>query len=190
MTHHLSRRGLVGSAAAIALLPAAALADASFGPKVGTRAPEVGSLPDQNGDKHTLDDLAGPKGVVLMFYRSAKWCPFCQAQLIAMNGVAAEIEKRGYKLVGISYEPPQVNKTFIDRRGLTYTLLSDRGSKVINRWKLRDPQYPPGNMAYGVPRPIIFVIGRDNVIKAALAEETFQKRPAPALVLQTLDGLS
>ena len=53
---------------------------------------------------------------MLVFYRSAGWCPFCQAQLIAINESAAEIEKRGYKIVGLSYDEPSVAKTFIERR--------------------------------------------------------------------------
>ena len=65
-------------AASISLgLTTTAHADASFGPKVGTRAPDTGVLSDQFGKTHRLSDLAGRKGVVLMFYRSAGWCPFC-----------------------------------------------------------------------------------------------------------------
>jgi hypothetical protein len=61
---------------------------------------------------------------------------------------------------------------------------------VIDRYGLRDPAYPPGNRAHGVPRPIIFFIGRDGVIRAKLFEETFKKRPPLSLVLETLDRLS
>ena len=77
--------------------------------------------------------------------------------------------------------------SFTSKRAITYALLSDPKSEVIDRYGLRDPAYPPGNRAYGVPRPIIFVIGRDGAIKAKLFEATFQKRPPLALVLETLD---
>jgi peroxiredoxin len=190
MPFPLNRRTILAVAALATLAVATtANADAPFGPKVGTRAPDVGVLADQGGRMHAVRDLAGPKGVVLMFFRSAEWCPFCQAQLIAMNGGAAEIERRGYKVVGLSYDPPAATKAFTDRRGITYPLLSDPGSKVIDGWGLRDPQYPPGNRAYGVPRPAIFVIDRKGVIRASLAEETYQKRPPVTEVLKALDGI-
>ncbi len=190
MPFPLNRRAVLAVAAVATLaVGSAAKADAPFGPKVGTRAPDVGALADQAGKVRPLRDLAGPKGVVLMFFRSAEWCPFCQAQLIAMNGGAAEIERRGYKLVGVSYDDPSKNKAFADRRGITYELLSDPGSKVIDGWGLHDPQYPPGNRAYGVPRPAIFVIDRKGVIRASLAEETYQKRPPVEAVLKALDGI-
>jgi peroxiredoxin len=166
-----------------------ALAEASFGPKPGVQAPAIGALPDQYGKPKTLEKLGGPRGTVLMFYRSAGWCPFCQAQLIAMNEGAAAIERRGYKIVGISYDEPSVTKAFTERRKIGYALLSDPKSEVIDRWGLRDPAYAPGTHAYGVPRPIIFVIDRHNTIRASLAEETFKTRPPVAVVIETLDSL-
>lgn len=190
MLFQLDRRALMAMALCGALAPGAvAQADAPFGPKVGARAPDIGVRADQTGAMRRLSDLAGSKGVVLMFFRSAAWCPFCQAQLIAMNDGVAEIEKRGYKIVGLSYEPPSVNKTFTERRSIRYALLSDPKSEVIDRWGLRDPQYPPGNRAHGVPRPVIYVIDRQGVIRASLAEETFQKRPPVGEVLKAIDGL-
>jgi len=107
-----------------------------------------------------------------------------------LNGGVAEIEKRGYALAGISYEPPQVDAQFIEKRGIKYTLLSDPMSEIIDRYNLRDPQYPPGNRAYGVPRPIIFILDRNGVIKAKLYEDTFKKRPPVGLVIETLDKVA
>lgn len=42
------------------------------GPEVGSRMPAF-QAPDQNGKTHTLQSLLGPKGAVLVFYRSADW---------------------------------------------------------------------------------------------------------------------
>lgn len=191
MTHRIHRRALAfGVAAASLMFALEARADATFGPKVGSVAPDIGARPDQSGRVRRLSELSGSKGIVLMFFRSAGWCPFCQAQLIAMNDGAAEIERRGYKIVGLSYDGPTVTKAFSDRRALSYVLLSDPKSEAIDRWGLRDPQYPAGNRAYGVPRPIIFIIDRRGVIRASLAEETFQKRPPVSVVLKAIDDLT
>ena len=54
-------------ALAAALLPA----DAP-GPAVGAKSPGF-SLSDQNGQTRTLESLMGPKGLMLVFYRSADW---------------------------------------------------------------------------------------------------------------------
>jgi peroxiredoxin len=160
-----------------------------LGPAVGTVAPSIGTPPDQTGKPRALADLMGSKGLVLMFFRSAAWCPYCQAQLIDMNGGLAEIEKRGYRLAGLSYDQPKVLADFTEKRQIGYTFLSDPKSEVIDRYNLRDPQYPPGSFAYGVPRPIIFILDTHGVIKAKLFEATFKTRPPVTAVIAQIDSL-
>ena len=167
--------------------PVAANPDFDLGPPMGSKAPTIGTPLDESGKPRSMESLMGDRGLVLFFFRSAAWCPFCQAQLMDLNSGVGEIEKRGYGLAGISYEPPQVDADFIAKRSIKYTLLSDPKSEVIDRYNLRDPQYPPGNRAYGVPRPIIFILDRNGVIKAKLYEATFMKRPPVGLVIETLD---
>ena len=43
-----------------------------LGPQVGEWIPDF-SLTDQNGKPWTLQSIMGPKGVMLVFYRSADW---------------------------------------------------------------------------------------------------------------------
>ena len=43
-----------------------------LGPQVGERVPDF-SLRDQNGQTRTLASVMGPKGLMLVFYRSADW---------------------------------------------------------------------------------------------------------------------
>ena len=167
-----------------------AVAQQELGPPVGTKAPDIGTLSDQKGTPRSLSSLMGTNGLVLFFVRSADWCPYCQAQMIDLNGAVEAIERRGYKMASISYDNPQILSTFIERRTIKFTMLSDPGSKIIDLYKLRDPQYPPGSFAYGVPRPIIFVLDKTGTIKAKLYEETYQKRPPASLVVETLDNLA
>ena len=44
----------------------------TLGPKVGARVPEF-TLQDQHGATRTLKSTFGPKGAVLVFFRSADW---------------------------------------------------------------------------------------------------------------------
>jgi peroxiredoxin len=160
-----------------------------LGPPVGATAPDIGTRLDQTGRPQRLTDLMGKNGLDLFFFRSAEWCPYCQAQLIDVNGGVAEIEKRGYHVAGLSYDSPEILQAFTVKRHLTYTLLSDPKSEIIDLYKLRDPQYPPGSRAYGVPRPIIFMLDAQGVIKAKLYEESFKDRPPVTEVISKLDEL-
>jgi hypothetical protein len=42
------------------------------GPEPGERIPEF-TLPDQQGAPRSLENLAGPNGLLLVFHRSADW---------------------------------------------------------------------------------------------------------------------
>ena len=44
----------------------------SVGPKVGEAVPDF-ELRDQHGTPRSLSSLIGPKGTMLVFYRSADW---------------------------------------------------------------------------------------------------------------------
>jgi peroxiredoxin len=179
--------GFMVFAFASSIKPAAA---EDLGPPVGLIAPDIGKRLDQAGTPRTLADVMGSKGLVLMFFRSADWCPFCQAQLIDINSGAAEIEKRGYRIAALSYDSPEILKTFADKRNISFTFLSDPKSEVIDLYKLRDPQYPAGSRAYGVPRPIIFILDKGGVIRTKLYEESFKVRPPVSAVIGALDALA
>lgn len=45
---------------------------AKTGPAVGERVPDFEAV-DQNGASHSLRSLMGPKGMMLVFFRSADW---------------------------------------------------------------------------------------------------------------------
>ena len=44
----------------------------TLGPQVGDRVPDF-TLKDQHGKSWTLQSIAGPKGAMLVFFRSADW---------------------------------------------------------------------------------------------------------------------
>ena len=45
---------------------------AKLGPQVGERVPDF-NLEDQHGNTQTLRSIMGPKGAMLVFFRSADW---------------------------------------------------------------------------------------------------------------------
>lgn len=49
-----------------------ALLGRDYGPALGSRMPDF-TLRDQNGQPHSLQSLLGPKGAVILFFRSADW---------------------------------------------------------------------------------------------------------------------
>ena len=60
------------SALILAQSPGQKIDLSKLGPQVGERIPDF-SLRDQNGKPWNLQSIMGPKGAMLVFYRSADW---------------------------------------------------------------------------------------------------------------------
>lgn len=188
----MMRIGILVTALAMLAAPLGLAAPAlayNIGPAVGSKMPALAATV-AGGKIASVPQLSGQKGLVLVFFRSAKWCPYCKAQLIDLNAKApAALASRGYKMAALSYDSLEVLAAFAAARGITYPLLSDAGSRTIDAFGLRDPQYPAGSIAYGVPQPAIFVVSPKGVLRAKLAESGYKTRPAVEAVLAAIDTL-
>ena len=109
-----------------------------LGPQVGERVPDF-SLKDQTGKTWTRQSIMGPKGAMLVFVRSADWCPYCKTQLVDLQTGVAELRKRGLGVATISYDPPEILASFAKQHGITYPMLSDVGSATIKKFGLLNP---------------------------------------------------
>lgn len=165
--------------------------DENVGPDVGTVLSLDFAATDQTGSPQNFDSFVGENGAVVVFYRSAKWCPFCQMQLIDLNTNAVKaIKDRGYGLAAISYDKVSDLERFHKKWRVAFPMLSDEGSAMIDALGLRNPHYEEGHYAHGVPYPVILVLDRDKKITAKLLRESYRERPEPEVILETLDALS
>jgi hypothetical protein len=58
--------------AGLVLVALGSLLAREYGPAIGSQMPDF-ALPDQDGKSHSLKGLLGPKGAVILFFRSADW---------------------------------------------------------------------------------------------------------------------
>ncbi len=157
------------------------------GPAIGSKIPTALALTDQTGKARNFDNLKGENGLVLLFFRSARWCPYCKRQLADINAHADEITRRGFGLAALSYDSVKtLNRYSVDNE-ISYPLLSDHGSETIDAFGLRNEKFGKMHFAYGVPHPMIFVIAPDRTITAKLAEEGYKNRPTISAILDALD---
>jgi len=63
---------VVVAAGALSLVLHAQTDITKLGPQVGAKAIDF-TLTDQSGQPQTLESVAGPKGTMLVFFRSADW---------------------------------------------------------------------------------------------------------------------
>lgn len=166
-----------------ALLPPKSI---DVGIALDAQAPIDMPLLDSKGQSTSLAQEMGPKGIVLILVRSADWCPFCKAQLVRTKDIRPDIEKAGYSLASLSYDPPETLADFANAKGIEYAMLSDQGSKMIDALGLRDPQYGKDSVAYGVSRATILIVGSDGSVEAKYVAEDYRSRPPNEVVLSML----
>lgn len=90
------------------------------------------SLPDQNGDVHTLTQYVG-KWVIVYFYPKDN-TPGCTKEACNFRDGREVLEAAGAVLLGISKDTVGSHKRFIDAFSLNFTLLSDRDTETIKAY--------------------------------------------------------
>jgi peroxiredoxin len=160
-----------------------------YGQPIGTKMPEF-HLPDQNGQSFGLKELLGPQGTVILFHRSADWCPNCKAQLVELQKNLSEFRKLGVSVVAISYDSPAILRNFAERRGIHFPLLSDANSRLIRQIGILDGAIAESDPYFGIPYPCFFVLDGRGIIVAKHFEEDERLRENFANILSYQFGVA
>ena len=167
---------------------------------VGAKIPEF-QLRDHDGKTITSSDLLAKARLVLCFIRG-RWCPFCVAQMEAMNLVLPEIEQAGAALAAISPQTVQQSFFMRDQHKVHFQLLSDAGNKVARQFGLtyRVPAeqraiyqrafvnlpFVNGDDSWELLIPATYIVDRDGAVLYASANEDYAERPEPEDILLAL----
>ena len=128
--------------------------------EVGTKAPAF-SLPDQNGQVHSLEEYRGKK-VILYFYPRDNTTG-CTKQACGYSQLYPQFQEKGAVVIGISKDTVASHKRFEEKQGLTFTILSDPELKVIQAYDVWKEKKNYGKVSMGVVRTT-YLIDEDGVI--------------------------
>jgi peroxiredoxin len=151
----------------------------------GVKAPEI-ALVDQAGKQQSFNTLSGENGLLLLFFRSADWCPFCKGQLVDLERAQKLFAAKGINVAGVSYDSPQVLAEFSQRKSITYPLLSDSGSKLVDAFGIRNVE-ATGAQA-GIPVPGYYLLDKQGVIEKRFFEDGYINRLTANNVYQNIFG--
>jgi len=173
--------------------------DASgIGLPAGATVPDF-KLPDQHGVLRSLASLMGPRGLALVFFRSADWCIYCKGQLAALQRDLPTLQRAGLGLAAISYDSRAVLRDFAARKGITFPLLSDHQSVAIRAFGVADRKYHEGSEVYvdsagvpvnGIAYSAVFVLNRSRKVQWRFAAETEQLRLTGNAIVERGVGLT
>jgi peroxiredoxin Q/BCP len=131
-------------------------------PKVGNLAPAF-TLLDQKGEKVSLKQFRDKKNVALYFYPKAM-TPGCTVQACGIRDSKKSLAKLDTVVLGVSPDPVARLGRFIDKQDLNFTLLSDEGHAITEKYGCWDLKKFMGREFMGVLRTT-FIIGKDGRLK-------------------------
>lgn len=149
--------------------------------KVGTKAPDF-TLPDQNGETHSLSDYKGQK-VILYFYPKDN-TPGCTAQACGFGERYPQFKEKGAVILGVSRDSAASHKKFEEKYGLPFTLLSDTGLETIKAYDVWKEKKNYGKVSMGVVRTT-YLIDEEGIILKAMDKVKATDNPQ-----EMLDALS
>jgi peroxiredoxin len=150
------------------------------GLKVGDKAVEF-TLKSSSGETIALKTLLAKGPVALVFVRSSDWCPFCRRQLQDLQKDLEAIEATGARLVAVSYDSPAANAAAAAKLGLTFPLLSDPGSKIIDAYGIRN--HEAKGRGVGIPHPVVYIVDEQGTIRVKLMRDSYRTRPESAEII-------
>jgi peroxiredoxin len=145
------------------------------GPKVGDKAPSL-TVIDHNNKTMNIDELTADKGLIILFFRSADWCPFCKKHLVELQGYADKFKALGYGVAAISYDNTEILKSFTQKHNLTYPLLSDQLAATVKAYGILNKDYEMGDDNYGIPYPGVVIINPAGNIDHKYFFKGYRKR--------------
>jgi peroxiredoxin len=171
--------------------------------RVGNRLPAF-ELANQDGQTVRLADLLRSGPVIVSFFRGV-WCPYCNAELEALEAAAEDFRNAGATLVVISPQNrASAEKTKRDRN-LSFDVLVDAGNayagqlgiafklsddlrSVYRGFKLDLPQFN-GDDSWTLPMPTRLVVDLSGIVRDADINPDYTTRPDPAATLAVLHKL-
>ena len=145
--------------------------------EIGTKAPDF-TLPDQNGDMHSLSDYRGKK-VILYFYPKDNTSG-CTKQACGFAELYPQFTEKGAVVLGVSRDSVASHKKFEQNYGLPFTLLSDTERTVTEAYGAWAEKINYGKVTMGVVRTT-YLIDEDGVIVKAMSAVKAADNPGEML---------
>ncbi|XLS27545.1 thioredoxin-dependent thiol peroxidase [Flavobacteriaceae bacterium M23B6Z8] len=147
--------------------------------KVGDKVPEF-SAPDENGNTVSLADYKGKK-LVVFFYPKAN-TPGCTAEACNLRDNYAELQAKGYELLGVSADSSKKQANFKDKYEFPFTLLADEEKEVINAFGVWGPKKFMGKEYDGIHR-MTFLVDENGVVSHVIEKVKTKDHAAQVLEL-------
>jgi peroxiredoxin len=173
--------------------------------KVGDRLDSF-TLEDATGRPVSLEQIVEAGPAVIVFYRGG-WCPYCNVALRSyQRDLLPQLDAFGARLVAISPQSPDQSLSTAEKADLSFTVLSDPGSRLAGRIGIDFQQADEvlaaqqqlgldlaqvnAEGATRLPRPTVIVVDSGQVVHFVDVQPDYTARTEVADIIAALAALS
>jgi peroxiredoxin len=167
--------------------------------KPGAKAPSF-TLKNQHDEDISSVDLIKRGPLVVSFTRGS-WCPFCSAEVRALNEAYDQFRQAGIELVVLSPQSLERTRKQATAGKLKFSLLADTDNEIAKAFGLVytfpedlkdvyrnvvkvDVQAVNETASWQLPIPARFIIDGNGVIRDVKADPDYRFRPEPSEVFE------
>lgn len=150
---------------------------------VGDRIPEVLGI-DQHGNEITASQYRGRK-IVLYSYPKANTSG-CTAEACSLQAHKAELEARGYAIIGVSKDKQETQKKFADAQGLEFPLIADTSTELLQQLGCWGEKVACGRKTIGILRTT-YLVNEEGIIEHILGPKEVKTKIHAEQILALLD---
>jgi len=152
--------------------------------KIDEKAPDF-CLPNQDDVEICMRDLKG-KWIVLYFYPRDN-TPGCTTEACEFTEAAPDFSDLDAIIIGVSADTTKKHRSFIEKKNLGITLLSDEDTSMMQTYGVWQPKKFMGKEFLGILRTTL-IINPEGIVKAVF--EKVRVKEHVAKVKETLLSLS
>lgn len=130
--------------------------------KVGDMAPEF-TLPDQDGDKHNLNDYLG--NWVLLYFYPRDNTPGCATEACTIGEKHTSFTDLDAVVLGVSTDSVQSHDKFAAKYNLPFAILADEDKEVVKAYGVWQPKKMMGKEFMGTRRMSFLINPKGRIAK-------------------------
>lgn len=146
--------------------------------KAGDKLPTFSGL-NQEGKTVKSSDFKGKK-LVVFFYPQAN-TPTCTVEACNLSDNYSELEKAGYKLLGISADSVKKQKNFHTKYSFPYDVIADENREIIQKFGVWQEKKTFGKTYMGIVRTT-FIFDEDGICVRVI--DKVKSKEAAAQILE------
>ncbi|MBO5025205.1 MAG: peroxiredoxin [Bacteroidaceae bacterium] len=139
---------------------------------VGDRIPEILGV-DQYGKEIKASDYAGKK-IILYSYPKAN-TPGCTAEACSLQQHKAELEAKGYVIIGVSKDKQDAQMKFAEKFGLDFPLIADTETTLLQQLGCWGEKVACGRRTIGTIRTT-YLVDENGVIERIMGPKEIKTK--------------